>query len=559
MKRDTKEIVIPGVVGEVCIRRTAHGFPHISAKADVDLYYGLGYAHGRDRQMHMWLLKLIGHGKASECLKANDNLIAVDQFMRWLGLAKDAEEEVQFVSEEVKVVLHAYCKGVNEAVRATGIPFEFKLMGYKPDAWRPADALLMAKLIGFVGLSQSQGESEKFIVQLIQKGVDAERIKELFPAIQEDISEELIGLIQKVHLVRPMIPPSVPWHELLPNFSASNNWAVRPQKTASGKAMLCGDPHLALQLPSVWYLAVLSGEDDYLMGATVPGLPGVAIGRSSRLSWAATFGTSDVCDYFIEEVKGGAYRRGDEWVPLQVREEVVRPKKRDPISVRIFETEHGLLEGEPNEDGYYLCYAWTGKQQKNTGADSLDNLLRISKAEGVREAREYFAGLTFAPFNWVFADCEGNIAYQLSGLVPKQAANTSGLLPYLGWDESQDWDGVVDPHLYPRAFNPECGFLVTANQDLNHTGQIAPMKLPMSSYRADRVRDLLQEKEALTVEDMKQIHYDCYALQAEVFTAIEKCNAKGRRDQDGRKRSGFVLFILIFRASGGKRCPKGHP
>ena len=520
MKRDAKEIVIAGVVGEVCIRRMAHGFPHIVADDEMDRYYGLGYAHGRDRQMQMWLLKLIGHGKASACLTANENLIAADKFMHWLNVAGDATEEVQRLPADMKAVLDAYCKGVNDAVKKTGTPFEFKLMGYTPDEWTPADALLMAKLIGFVGLSQVQGDQEKLIIQLLQKGLDSERLKELFPAIEEEITEDFVALLQKVNVVNPVVSPSIVWRDLLPNFSASNNWAIRPEKTASGKAILCGDPHLALQLPSVWYLAVLAGEDDYLMGATVPGLPAVAVGRTPHLSWSATYGTSDTCDYFIEEIKDGKYKRGDEWVSLTVREEVIQPKKQDPITVRVYETEHGLLEGEPDEDGYYLCYAWTGKQKKNTGAESLDNVLKITNAKGVEEAQDYFAGLTFASFNWVFADKAGNIGYQLGGLVPKQAKGTSGLLPYLGWDKKQDWDGVVDPKLYPRAFNPECGYIVTANQDLNAFGQIKPMKLPMSSYRADRVTELLQGKNELTVEDMKLLHYDRFALQAKAFMKV---------------------------------------
>jgi len=118
------------------------------------------------------------------------------------------------------------------------------------------------------------------------------------------------------------------------------------------------------------------------------------------------------------------------------------------------------------------------------------------------------------------ADTEGNIGYQLSGLYPKKAEGTSGLLPYLGWDENQDWQGMISPDKYPQAFNPEEGFIITANQDLNHMGQVAPMTLPMSGYRADRIRELLENKDGLTVDDMKKIHYDRYSKQAEAFMEI---------------------------------------
>ena len=143
-------------------------------------------------------------------------------------------------------------------------------------------------------------------------------------------------------------------------------------------------------------------------------------------------------------------------------------------------------------------------------AESVNNLLKIAQAKNAAEAMNYFAGLSFAPFNWTMADTEGNIGYQLSGLFPKKAKNTSGLLPYLGWDESQDWQGMTPTDQNPKVFNPKDGLIITANQDLNHLGQVAPMTLPMPDYRADRIRELLERQEGLTVDDMKKIHYDRY-------------------------------------------------
>jgi len=514
------EITLNGVQGNLRIKRMNHGFPRIIAEAEIDMFYGLGYAHGRDRQLHMWLLKLIGRGKASQHLMAGDDIIEADKYFRWINLAGDADDEVEMLPPEVKQTIDAYCQGVNDAVQAAGTPFEFRLCGYKPDRWAPADVILMAKMIGFVGLAQSQGDIEKFIIEMIQNGVSTERIKTLFPYIEEDIPDELIAILKKIKLERPNIPESVPWKSLMPNFSNSNNWAVTSEKSASGKPILCGDPHLALQLPSIWYTAHLSCKDYYLAGATVPGIPMVALGRSPHLAWSATYGTADMSDYFIEEIKQGQYRRGNKWLPFSVREEIIRPKKGKPITLRIHENDHGILEGEPDEDGYYLCFAWSGKQKKNTGSTSLCNFMKILKARNVEEAMDYFAGLEFAPFSWVMADCDGNIGYQLSGLYPKKAPKTSGLLPYAGWDPDQEWDGMHDPHLNPRAYNPANGLIVTANQDLNHLGQVKPMKLPMSSYRSDRIEALLKNIEKLSVDDMKRIHYDRYSLQADSFMEI---------------------------------------
>ncbi len=518
MKIKNQEVILKGTAGNVKIQRMPDGFPRIESDEEIDLHYGLGYIHGHDRQMHMWLLKIIGRGRASELLKADEELIELDKFMRWINLSGDTADEVQQVSEETNGIFKAYCRGVNDAISDSKTPFEFKLTGYKPDSWTPEDVILMIKMMGFVGLSQSQGEAEKFILQIIRNDVAPHKIKELFPNITEEISEDLIKLIKQVKLIRPIIPESIKWLGCLAGFSASNNWAIGPEKTASGKAMLCGDPHLSVQLPSIFYPALMRCQDYYMMGATLPGVPSVMLGRSPHLAWSVTYGTMDMIDYFIEEVQDKKYRYADKWRPFTVREEIIKPKKKDPILIKIYENEHGIIEGQPDENGYYLNFAWSAR--KGTAAESINNLLKIPQAKNAAEAMNYFAGLSFAPFNWTMADTGGNIGYQLSGLFPKKADNTSGLLPYLGWDESQDWQGMITPDKNPKAFNPEEGLIITANQDLNHLGQVAPMTLPMPGYRADRIRELLEKKAGLTVDDMKKIHYDRYSKQAEVFMEI---------------------------------------
>ena len=319
MKIKDQEVILKATAGNVKIQRMPDGFPRIESEEQIDLHYGLGYIHGHDRQMQMWLMKIIGRGRASELLKADEELIELDKFMRWINLGGNIADEVLQLSEETGEILKAYCRGVNDAVSDLKTPFEFKLSGYKPDRWKPEDAILMVKILGFVGLTQSQGDMEKFILQMIRNNVPPHKIKELFPNITEDIPEDLIKIIKQVKLTRPIIPEAVQWLGRLAGFSASNNWAIGPEKTASGKAMLCGDPHLSMQLPSILYPALMISQDHYMMGATLPGVPSVMLGRSPHLAWAVTYGTMDMIDYFIEEVQAKKYRRADKWLPLTVR------------------------------------------------------------------------------------------------------------------------------------------------------------------------------------------------------------------------------------------------
>ncbi len=552
MKIKNRPVYMSGTKGRVQIRRIDGGIPHIQADEEIDLYYGLGYVHGHDRQLHMWLLNLIGKGEASEKLRGDDELIEIDTFMRWIDLNGDSFEELEKLTSRSREIFDAYSRGINDAVAATGTPFEFRMMGYRPDPWTPADTILMGKLISYVGLSQVQGDMEKFIIQLIQNGVDAARIKELFPSIREKIPGELVEIVKKTKL-NPLVPEAVRWL-IIPGLSASNNWAVRSTKTASGNAILCGDPHLAIQLPSIWYNVVMSSGNHFMMGATLPGVPALILGRADNIAWSVTYGCMDISDYYIEEVRGETYRRGKRWVPFTVREEIIRPKKKKPRIITYYENEHGVLECAPKEDGYYLCYAWSGR--RGTAGETYNNLLMLPKAKNVKEAMRLFGGLTFAPFNWVIADTKGNIGYQMSGRYPKKAQGTSGLLPYYGWDSRYDWKGFISPTKHPRAFNPPSGYIVTANQDLNHLSAAKPVKLPMSSYRADRIAQLLKEKTPLTVDSMKEIHYDLYSLQAEAFMKIIRPllptteNGEILRKWDMRYDSaslGATLFEGIYR------------
>ncbi|MBN2223669.1 MAG: penicillin acylase family protein [Deltaproteobacteria bacterium] len=551
MKITDTETVLKATKGNVTIKRIAGGVPHISADHQIDLYWGLGYMHGTDRQLSMWLVKLIGQGRASEKLKADEELIAADKYMRWISLGGYAKQEIKKFSTETKAVLNAYCDGINRAVADSGVPFEFKLVGYKPEPWTPEDTVLMSMITAFIGLTQSQGDMEKLIIQMIQEGVSIEKLMELLPSM-ESPKKELIDVIKKTNLVNPMVPESVKWLSVLTRFSASNNWAVSPARTKSKTAILCGDPHIEInRLPALWYEAVMVSGDFSIMGATLPGLPAVVLGRSNNIAWSVTYGFMDTIDYFIEDVVDKKCLRGKKRVPFVVREEVIRPKKKPPITMKFYESDNGVLEGEPNTDGYWLSFSWSAR--RGTIAQSMDSILKVHRAKNVKEALDRFSGMTYAAFNWVVADNAGNIGYQMSGSFPKRKKGTSGLLPYFGWDSSQQWKGIVPPSNYPRAYNPPEGYVATANEDFSHLSKVPVQNLPMGAYRGDRIRELLKKHTPLDVEAMKKIQYDLYSLQAQYFMKIIKPllpdtgNGRILRDWDLRYDTGSLGATLFER------------
>jgi penicillin G amidase len=175
-----------------------------------------------------------------------------------------------------------------------------------------------------------------------------------------------------------------------------------------------------------------------------------------------------------------------------------------------------VLEGNPNEPGYYLSTAWA---PSTSGGVSITNFLNMWHAKTVREGMELLGRLETA-WNFVLADTEGNIGYQMSGMMPKRREGVSGFVPLPGWDPKNDWQGFEDLENLPRCYNPDQGYFVTANQDLNEFGKSNPINMGMGSYRSDRIGDLLEQNNRLTPEDMFRFHMDVYSKEAEIFMKI---------------------------------------
>ncbi len=508
--------VIKGSEGNISLNRDQHGIPVIQAATFEDLYYGLGWVHAHDRFLNMEASRIVAQGRGAECL--DPSLLKLDMEMRRYNLWNDALAESARLDGKPLQLLNAYCAGVNRRLETGSLPFEFKLIGHRPDSWTPADSIVTAKLIGVTDLTETQGWMEKFIIQLIKQDVPLQMIKELFPYLSEEPDRDYLEIIRQIRLPETIIPESIKWAEL-PRLQCSNNWVVSGEKSFSGKPIFCGDPHLdTSRLPAIWQEVIMETGDFYFIGATVPGTPGAPMGRTKQLAWSPTYGNMDVIDYFIEEVKDGSYRRGTEWRSFTVREELFGVHNSEPLKVRYFENEHGVLEEEPLENGYYPCFSWSSARE--CGAETIINMFELPLCRTTEEALECFARLDFAAFNWVVADAEGNIGYRMSGRNPVRKEGCSGLLPLPGWDESYDWQGYHDRKTNPSLFNPAGKFIVTANQDLNDLAPVGVTNIAMAPYRTRRISELLEERDNHSVESMKKIQYDIYSKQAEDFMVL---------------------------------------
>ena len=535
----------------VKIRRDEHGVPHIEADTEADLYWGVGYCHTLDRGMQMLLMRILGEGRAAELLEASEEMLAVDKFFRRVNWAGGAEEEIAKLSSDAKTFCAAYCDGAN-AYFSKKTPWEFKLLGYKPEPWKIENIFTLARLAGYLTLAQSQTEIERLFIEMVQAGISREKLDELFPKILGGLD---IELLKKVKLSERIVPLNVKWSNVVPTMMASNNWVIAGEKTASGKPILANDPHLETnRLPNVWYEIVLKTKERYAIGVTMPGLPGILIGRNSDVAWGATYTFMDAVDSWVEHCKDGKFLQSEnQWAEFQHRKEIIKRKKDSAVEIIFYENAHGVLEGNPFDEGFYLTTRWTAA---TLGATSINAIVNMWNATNVEAGMDCLGQLESA-FNWVLADRHGNIGYQMSGLMPKRRDDVSGFVPLSGWQKENDWQGFVEYQDLPRCVNPAAGFFVTANNDLNQWGAAKPINICMGTYRADRIAHLLAEKEKLTVDDCREIHYDVYSLQAERCMQIlqpllpETPPGKILRDWDCRynpESTGAFLFEQFYQA-----------
>ena len=504
--------------GAMSIARDEHGIPHVMAAFDTDLYRGLGYCHAADRALQMLVLRVLVQGRGCELLADSAEMLAVDRFFRRMNFGHEAAAERDKLPGRYQVLLDAYVDGVNRAL-AESIPWEMRLLRYKHTPWEAADSLALTRLMAYVNLAQSQGDMERLLVEMVQAGVPTGHLDELFPDLLGDLDPYLL---KKVKLGERLVPEGLSWQSAVPKAMASNNWVVAGDKTASGAALLANDPHLEVnRLPAVWYETALEFDDRFCLASSMPGLPAALLGRTNDLSWGVTYAFMDGIDSWIEDCRDGQYKRvknGKEtWAPFRQRKELIKRRKHPDVEVTFYENDHGVLDGDPNQPGLYLATRWASAS--GTGANSVAAIMAMLHAEDVQAGMKLIGHVETA-WNWVLADKKGSIGYQMSGRLPQRAPGHNGLVPLPGWDHGNDWRGFVPADHLPWIINPECGYIVTANNDLNAHGRCRPINLPMAPFRADSIAAALAARDDWDVATTAALQLDVHSPHAMAYMAV---------------------------------------
>jgi penicillin G amidase len=531
--------------------------PHIKANTPADALFALGYLHATERSWQMEMNRRISSGRLSEIL--GKDTLAIDRFIRTLGIKRAAERQYDRYPAASKYLLQAYADGVNTGNSHLGwaLPVEYFLTGSRPGHWSPTDSLAWMLMMAY----DLGGNWQKELQRLeLSQFLTSKQVWEVIPLHNqnETLSNlDFAKLYRDLKVFNPKTGPveskskKLPATELamdeLPGGKdgiGSNNWALSGKLTSSGKPLLANDPHLGLSAPAIWYFAHLDAPGMNVIGGTLPGIPGVVLGRTDQYAWTFTNTGPDVQDLYIEQIdpkNPAMYRGPDGPLAFKVRQEIIAIKGSPPLSFIVKETRHGPVISDAyakakrtiDTDHYALALRWTALDTEN---QSVAGLLALNQS-GNLDTFKQSLHKNYAPMqNVVMADVEGNIAYQAAGVAPKRTLNQGlyGVAPAIGWEKQYDWTGYVPFDHLPASTNPDQGWLATANQKIIASNDPNPLTgdwdLPS---RYDRIVDLIKSKTKHDLESMKAMQADTLSLGAtpllELFKSSKTSHPLGKQ------------------------------
>jgi penicillin amidase len=537
---------LAGLTANVSVTRDKNGVPHISAANLQDLYMAQGYVHAQDRLYQMFFFRTVGQGRLSELISSG--YVSSDRFLRIIGFRRAAEAETAKLRPDVRQALEWYSQGINAFVHShrDNLPLELMLLGVEFEDWQPVDTIAFGKI-------QAHDLTETWLHELVKSDVvqrvGPEAAAQLIPAYPTGAPVTVPGANSGswgnviAQYERDVAPFLGGWDEGI----GSNNWVVDGTKSTTGKPLLANDPHLGVRNPSIWYEIHLSTTDGAYdaVGFGFPGAPGIVTGHNQDIAWGVTNTGADVQDVFLEKLDEqnhpGQYQSGSEWLPLGVVTETIKVKGGgEPVTQTVRLTKHGPLLSDAFPVTQTLSASISGTYSIQWTAHEpgrlIEALYDLQTASNWEEFRSALSGWDVPGQNFVYADREGNIGYQMTGQMPIRKAG-DGSVPAPGWTGEYDWDGYIPFDELPRAYNPPEHFIATANnqpfgEDYEHD---------MAGYwskpwRIERIRELLMAKEKLSTDDFKAVLSDTTSLLAKrvlpAFTAIEPADARGQQAVD---------------------------
>jgi penicillin G amidase len=496
------------------VLRDTWGVPHLYARDLGDLVFAQGFVHAQDRLWQLELNRRVGQGRLAELFGAI--AFDADRLIRTVGIPRSAEVSLAATDAETRALLERYAAGVNAFLERGVLPIELRLLRHTPEPWRPIDTVAWSQMMAW-GLSVNW-DSELVNAALVARlGVDAAaQLLGEYPAENPVVTSASWAPLYERAIAE--LRAAETWLPLTAFRGLSNNWVVSGAHTASGRPLLANDPHLAPQMPSIWYEAHLACPELEVAGVSLPGAPGVVIGHNARIAWGFTAAVADTQDLYVEEVDGARYRTEHGWEPLTMRREEIRVG-RETRTVEIAATRHGpIISGlAPGiARGAALALKWTCEEPNRI----LRAALRLGRAQNWDEFSAAVADWDAPTMNAVYADVDGHIGYRMIGRVPRRARGL-GVAPVPGWTGEYEWTGVIPPAELPHVLDPPAGVIATANN------RVAGVEYPhhlasetMNGFRARRILELLAARDKHAVDDFARMQIDQYCAPARPFCAV---------------------------------------
>ena len=560
-----------GLDGTVDIYRDSMGVPHIYAATPHDLFFAQGFVHAQDRFWQMDFWRHVGSGTISEMFSSE---VETDAFLRTLGWRVTAEQEWEQLPQILKDNLTSYSEGVNAYLKdheAIALSLEYTILGllnanYKIEPWTPVNSLTWGKAMAWDLRGNMDEEIERAV---LLKTLSLEQVSALFPPYSQD-HPFIVNKIGNATSTNAPIQPlafDIPRETLAAlqhNASlldlalgpvgdgiGSNSWAISGSRTTTGLPLLANDPHLSIQMPSIWYQAHLEckpiTEDcPYnVAGFTFAGVPGVIIGHNDKIAWGFTNVGPDVMDLYIERVNPenpNQYEVNGEWVDFETRKEIINVAGGDPLEITVRITRHGPVISETYGDlknentdndpkfipfkeraglelpeDYVIALKWTALAP-STPFEAVWGFNKAQNWEDFRAAAKQFH---VPSQNLLYADIEGNIGYQMPGDIPIRA-NGDGTFPVPGWTDEYEWTGFIPFEELPYTFNPPEGYIVTANN------QVPPGDYPYLitqdwayGFRAQRIVDMIENApDKIDIAYMQNMQGDSFDANGPVFVPL---------------------------------------
>ena len=475
-----EDFTLPGISAPVEIVRNNNNVPHIFGKTETDVYYALGFAHAQDRLWQMTMLRRTAQGRLSEIFGART--LKIDELVRRLDIYTLSQQSVPAQDARTRLALSSYAAGVNAWInqvnagaRGRGAP-EFFFFSNEIAAWSPADSIAIIKLMALQLSAHLETEVQRAQMSML---LPTERLSDILP---DDPTSGFAALPDYAQLMPGQMPAVAPNKmayidaALSPFRSAafagaSNAWAAMPNRSAAGGSLLANDPHLGFTAPTIWYLARLDLPTGSVIGATIPGMPVMLLGRSEKLGWGITSSYLDDQDVVIERVNpdnSEEYLTPDGPKPFTTRKTIIAIKDADPVTITLRWSESGPILPGSHYDlasvtpaGDVAALEWTAL----SGADtSMTAAMQLMIAGSVDDAIKASA-LYIAPSqNLMLADANG-IAMQTIGAMPARDGRhrSQGRMPAPGWEGSNRWTGTLPYADNPRFVNPGSGLLGNTN------------------------------------------------------------------------------------------------